>query len=86
MDLHNMDVESAFLQSTVEEAIYVKQPPGYGNGKDQVYKLNKSLYGLKQASRNWNKAIDSWFQANGFKQSYGDPCLYRYARIILKVN
>lgn len=48
-----MDVKSAFLNGTLDEEIYVKQPPGFiQSGKEKnVYRLNKALYGLKQALR-----------------------------------
>jgi hypothetical protein len=79
-ELDNMDVVTAFLQSEVEEEIYIELPEGYKergpNGEEMVGKLNKSLYGIKQAARNWNKAIHEWFISNGFKASDADPCLY----------
>jgi len=80
--LENMDVDTAFLQSPVEEEIYVKQPQGfeqYGkNGEELVCRLKKSLYGLKQAPRNWNKVIDEWLISYGFTPSKADPCVYVY--------
>jgi hypothetical protein len=79
-ELDNMDVDTAFLQSPVTEKIYVKQPKGYEkvgpSGKELVCQLLKSLYGLKQASRNWNKAIDQWLRAYGLQPSTADPCVY----------
>ena len=79
-ELHNMDVDTAFLQATVTEDIYVQQPLGYrrkgGNNENLVCKLNKSLYGLKQSSRNWYKEIDSWLKQYGMLPSTADPCVY----------
>jgi len=48
-----MDVKSAFLNRLIEEEVFVKQPPGFEDLKnhDHVYKLKKSVYGLKQALR-----------------------------------
>ena len=48
-----MDVKSAFLNNFIEEEVYVKQPPGFENHKfpNRVYKLQKTLYGLKQTPR-----------------------------------
>jgi hypothetical protein len=80
LELDNMDVDSAYLQSDLEERIYIKQPPGYEqygpNGEELVCLLHKSLYGLKQSGRSWHKKIDGWFRGYGFHSSSADPCLY----------
>ncbi|EWM20343.1 retrotransposon ty1-copia subclass [Nannochloropsis gaditana] len=80
LELDNMDVDTAYLQSDLEEKIYVKQPPGYEqygpNGEELVCLLHKSLYGLKQSGINWHKKIDGWFRGYGFHSSSTDPCLY----------
>lgn len=76
----NMDVDTAFLQSPVEEEIYVRQPKGYekrgANDEELVCKLIKSLYGLKQSPRNWHRVIDGWMREYGLEPSPADPCLY----------
>nr|GFC51049.1 putative reverse transcriptase, RNA-dependent DNA polymerase [Tanacetum cinerariifolium] len=53
--VYQMDVKSAFLYGTIEEQVYVCQPPGFEDPKhpDKVYKVVKSLYGLHQAPRAW---------------------------------
>ena len=63
-----MDVKSAFLNSFIEEEVYVKQPPGFENPKfpNHVYKLQKALYGLKQASRAWYDRLKTFLLAQGF--------------------
>ena len=77
-EIHQMDVKTAFLQGDLEEEIYMRQPDGYiDNDKpNHVCKLKKSIYGLKQAARCWNSAIDSHLKSNGYKNSGVDPCVY----------
>lgn len=73
--VQHFDIETAFLNGELEEEIYLKQPPGFQNG-DKVYKLKKSLYGLKQAARVWNQTLDEALKANGCEQNDTDKCLY----------
>ena len=77
-EIHQMDVKTTFLQGDLEEEIYMRQPDGYiDNDKpSHVCKLKKSIYGLKQAARCWNPAIDSHLKSNGYKNSGADPCVY----------
>jgi hypothetical protein len=79
-ELDNLDVDTAFLNADIEEEIYLQQPKGFEvrtpEGKSQVCLLHKSLYGLKQASHNWNKLIDSYLKSDGLKPSHTDPCMY----------
>ena len=77
MLIHQMDAVTAFLNGTLEE-IYMKQPPGYvQKGKEHlVCKLNKSLYGLKQSPRCWNKAFREYMDSINFTQSTADPCIF----------
>ena len=57
-----MDVDTAFLNSEISEEIYIRQPQGFEqrgpNGEELVCKLNKSIYGLKQAARDWNDTLN----------------------------
>lgn len=75
LDIWQMDAVSAFLQGDIEEEIYMMQPPMYCNG-EQVCRLKKSLYGLKQASRQWNKKLDFTLKEMGLVQSKQDLCIY----------
>ena len=81
MEIHQMDVKTAFLNGDLDEDIYMKQPQGYVvDGKeDYVCKLHKALYGLKQAGRAWYKKIDNvLLHTLGFKRSQADHCVYVY--------
>ena len=74
-----MDVKTAFLNGDLDEDIYMQQPDGYravGAQADHVWKLNKSLYGLKQAGRAWNKKMDAALVELGYKPLHSDSCVY----------
>ena len=78
LKLHQLDVTTAFLNGTLDEEVFMKQPEGFVvNGKENlVCKLKKSIYGLKQSPRCWNVALDSHLKSIGLQQSASDPCLY----------
>lgn len=78
LEVHQMDVSTAFLNGELEEEIYMTQPEGYvKEGEEElVCKLNKSIYGLKQSSRCWYNTIDQFLKNSGYVQSSSDPCLY----------
>ena len=78
LKLHQMDVTTAFLNGTLKEEVYMKQPEGFAEkGKEHlVCRLRKSIYGLKQSSRCWNTTLDKHLKAMGLVQSSSDPCIY----------
>ncbi|RVW87069.1 Retrovirus-related Pol polyprotein from transposon TNT 1-94 [Vitis vinifera] len=78
LELHHMDVKIAFLNGDLDEDVYMEQPTGFVEvGKeDLVCKLNKSIYGLKQASRQWYQKFDRIITQNGFKENIVDRCIY----------
>lgn len=75
--LHQLDINNAFLHGHLKDEVYLSLPEGYSKGlPGQVCKLNRSLYGLKQASREWNLEFTSKLIQYGFHQSPHDFCLF----------
>lgn len=75
--IHQIDINNAYLHGYLEEDIYLEPPLGYNKAyKGQVCKLVKSLYGLKQAGRQWNKELSNKLMSFGFHRSHNDHCLY----------
>ena len=73
--VHQMDVKKAYLHAPIDYEIFVEQPEGLKTNK-LVYRLNKSLYGLKQSGRNWNKMLHRCLIWNDFIQNPADDCVY----------
>jgi hypothetical protein len=77
LELHQVDIKTAFLHGELEEEIYIEQPEGYEEGPPgTACKLNKSLYGLKQAPRAWFSRLNKELDIYGFKASAADPSLF----------
>jgi len=77
LELHQLDIKTAFLNGELEETIYMQQPRGYEEGStNTVCLLKKSLYGLRQAPRAWHTRLKQELEHMGFTASEADPGLY----------
>eukprot|EP00253_Pinus_taeda_P031021 PITA_31021 len=76
--IHQLDVKSTLLNGDLKEEVYLVQPEGFVKKGEEhfVFRLKKTLYGLKQATRSWYEKIDSIFLMHGYKRSKNDPKLY----------
>ena len=78
LEVHQLDVRTAFLNGKLDAEIYMRQPEGYidKHRPDHVCLLKKSLYGLKQAARCWNETMDEHLKKLGYRQCDDDCCIY----------
>jgi hypothetical protein len=76
--LYQMDVKSIFLNSVIQEEVYVRQPPGFESPKylDRVYKLSKALYGLKQVLWAWYARLKTFLLEHGYVMGSVDKILF----------
>lgn len=76
--LSHMDVVTAFLNGTLKETIFMRQPPGFltPGQEELVCKLRRSIYGLKQSPRAWYEEVDSFLRSIGCRRSALDSNLY----------
>src|SRR5436853_4676291 len=78
-EIWQMDVKTAFLNGNLLENVYMTQPEGFVNPADarKVCKLQRSIYGLKQASRSWNIRFDEVVKGFGFIKNCEEACVYK---------
>ena len=71
-EIWQMDVKTAFLNGFLKEELYMMQPEGFVDpkGANKVCNLQRSIYGLVQASRSWNICFDELIKAYGFIQTF----------------
>ncbi|GJU16475.1 retrotransposon protein, putative, ty1-copia subclass [Tanacetum coccineum] len=80
-EIWQMDVKTTFLNGYLDEDIYMVQPKGFvdPNHPKKVCKLKRFIYGLKQASKSWNKRFDEEIKRFGLAQNLDEPCVYQKA-------
>ena len=68
LQIHQLDVTTVFLNGTLDDEVYMRQPEGFvAEGKEHLLcKLHRSLYGLKQSPRCWNSTLDGVLKELGF--------------------
>ncbi|MBW0507591.1 hypothetical protein O181_047306 [Austropuccinia psidii MF-1] len=75
--IEQMDVKCAFLNGKPDKELYIKRPDGYNKYKPKKYfKLNQSLYGLKQGPQYWHKELKNALSKMGLCPSQTNPCLF----------
>ncbi|KAL0540172.1 hypothetical protein IC582_024402 [Cucumis melo] len=78
LELHQIDVKTAFLNGNLDEEVFMDQSEGFMvEGKEHmVCKLKRSIYGLKQASRQWYIKFNDTITSFGFNENIVDRCIY----------
>jgi hypothetical protein len=78
-EIWQINVKMTFLNGNLTEDVYMTQPEGFVNPKHvgKICKLQKSIYGLKQASRSWNLCFDEVVKGFGFIKNVEEPCVYK---------
>ena len=76
--LRQLDVVTAFLKAKLpaDEVVYMSPPPGLDIPAGHALRLQRCLYGLKQASHHWNQELHTTLLRLGFVRSNADPCIY----------
>ena len=73
----HFDADQAFVQSELEEEVFMQLPQGCGKLSGKVVKPCRSLYGLRQASRQWHNHLAERLRSLGFTQCLADACVFR---------
>ena len=77
LDVCHFDIKQAFVQSELDEDVFLRLPRGCGRLSGTIVRLNKSLYGLKQASRSWHAHLTTCLKTLGSQQCLADACIFR---------
>lgn len=83
MFIEHLDVKTAFLNGDINEIVFMEQPDGYilKGSEHKVYKLNKAVYGLKQAAKSWYEKINKVLtETLKFRKLSSEPCVFVYSQ------
>jgi len=84
--MRSVDISHAFLNGELTETVYMRQPEGFEQrGSDYVCKLNKAIYGLKQAARPWRITLREFLEFIGFKVLESDPSIFIFVKDGLRI-
>ena len=77
-----MDIKSAYLNATINEDIYMRQPKGFEEKgrENMIVKLNKGLYGLKQSGQEWYAMLRDFLISIGFRWTHADHSVFLFER------
>ena len=81
LETRQVDYTLAFVHGDLKETVYCEMPPGYVQ-PGKVFKLNKSVYGLRQSATNWFKKLSKGLRKLGFRPSKYEPCLFYTGKVI----
>ena len=84
-EIDQMDVKTAFLYGEVKETVYMEQPTGHSDGSPRVCKLNRALYGIKQAPRMWYRALAEFLGQMGFQPLDSDASVFHKKGVIIAI-
>ena len=76
LEAKHIDIKCACLNGVLHQDVYIAQPPMFQDGTHRVWKLKKAMYGLKQAAREWHKALVVLLSKLGFGRRHSDPALF----------
>jgi hypothetical protein len=86
LTIYHLDIETAYLNATLDDEIYMEQPPGFKPDNALVCRLLKCLYGLKQAGRRWHEEFRGTLLHMGWLQAKSDGCLFTYQKNQLRMQ
>lgn len=76
LEVHQFDIQTAYLHAELDKKVYVKTPPGIETVEGNTWLLNKSLYGLKQSGKKWYDCLARILKSLGFSATPEDHCFF----------